>query len=251
MVATSLDNGTSRANPQGTADSINWSARSRGEASLDSELVRRFNEGDEEAFIEIVARYRKKMLSVALRYLRNYADAEEIAQDTFVRAHRGLARFRGDSSLSTWLHKIAFNLARNRLKHHIARRVHLTYSLDCALNDDTRGTFSDLIACEAPGPSRAASAREFSDLVADCMAQLNAQQRNVLVLRNGLSRPYGEIARKLGVNVGTVKSRIARARESLRQLIAESQPDFEPDTPLSQWFEPVRSEGTLAIVSSA
>src|SRR3569833_1324381 len=75
------------------------------QAAHDAELVRRFNElGDESAFAEIVTTYRDKMRTVAFNILRNADDAEEIAQDTFVRAHRGLKNFRGDSSLATWLH---------------------------------------------------------------------------------------------------------------------------------------------------
>src|SRR5512132_1613034 len=108
-------------------------AASHQEAAHDAELVRRFNAGDEAAFVEIMTRYREKIFSVALALLRNRADAEEIAQDTFIRAHRGLARFRGDSSLATWLHRIAVNLARNRYWYFFRRRRHATLSLDCAL----------------------------------------------------------------------------------------------------------------------
>src|ERR1700677_3557304 len=82
------------------------------EADYDAKLVNRFNSGDEDAFVEIMARYRSKVSAIAFSHLRNHADAEEITQDTFIRAHRGLARFRGDSSLATWLHRIAFNLDR-------------------------------------------------------------------------------------------------------------------------------------------
>src|SRR5512133_607976 len=97
-----------------SSDRAARAAASRQEADHDAELVRRFNAGDEAAFVEIMNRYREKIFSVALALLRNRADAEEIAQDTFIRAHRGLSRFRGDSSLATWLHRIAVNLARNR-----------------------------------------------------------------------------------------------------------------------------------------
>jgi RNA polymerase sigma-70 factor (ECF subfamily) len=89
--------------------------------------------GDEDAFAEIVTRYRDRMFSIAFSHLRNHADAEEIAQDTFIQAHRGLARFRGDSSLATWLHRIAFNLSRNRHSTTSAAAGTLTLSLDCAL----------------------------------------------------------------------------------------------------------------------
>src|SRR4051812_12604986 len=87
---------------------------SHSAAAEDAILVQRFNAGDEAAFVEIVERYREKVFSIALGMLRNRADAEEVAQDTFVRAYRGLAKFRGDSSLATWLHRVTMNLARNR-----------------------------------------------------------------------------------------------------------------------------------------
>src|SRR5688500_15827596 len=85
-------------------------AANKREAEHDTELVRRFLSGDEPAFVEITSRYRAKIFSVAISLLRNRADAEEIVQDTFVRAYRGLKNFRGDSSLATWLHRIAVNL---------------------------------------------------------------------------------------------------------------------------------------------
>jgi RNA polymerase sigma factor (sigma-70 family) len=140
---------TARKGASPTARSI----LSRQEAQYDIKLVSRFNAGDEAAFVEIVKRYRGKMFSIALCHLRNHADAEEITQDTFIRAHRGLARFRGDSSLATWLHRIAFNLSRNRYKYYFCRRRHAMLSLDCAFSDDNHATFSDLIASDARAPT--------------------------------------------------------------------------------------------------
>jgi RNA polymerase sigma-70 factor (ECF subfamily) len=113
---------------------------SRHEARLDAVLVRRFNAGDPAAFVEIVTRYRDKMFHFALRLLRNRPDAEEIAQDTFIRAHQGLAHFRGDSSLSAWLHCIALNLSRNRYRYFFRRCSHAMQSLDCAVSADLRGS---------------------------------------------------------------------------------------------------------------
>jgi RNA polymerase sigma-70 factor, ECF subfamily len=223
---------------------------SRREADYDAKLVNRFNSGDEEAFIEIMARYRGKVSAIALSHLRNHADAEEITQDTFIRAHRGLAKFRGDSSLATWLHRIAFNLSRNRHKHNFCRRRHAMLSLDCTFGDDNKATFSDLIASDAPSPDREAAAGEFTDLVSSCMAKLGDRQREILRLRNGLDHSYGEIADKLRISTGTVKSRIGRGREKLRELIAESYPDLPVDSSPSDWFEPVRSAGRIEPVSA-
>jgi RNA polymerase sigma-70 factor (ECF subfamily) len=210
------------------------------EAAHDADLVRRFKAGDEEAFVEIITRYRDKIFAIALRHLRNRADAEEITQDTFIRAHRGIARFRGESSLATWLHRIAFNLCH---KYYFSRRRHVTLSLDCAFSDGNQATISDLIATDAPNPAREAAACEFSELVVTCMEKLGARQREILLLRNGMNQSYGEISLSLGISIGTVKSRIGRARESLRGLLAEKYPESAPDASPFDWFEPVGSRG--------
>jgi len=220
---------------------------SRQEAVYDTELVRRFNAGDESAFVEITTRYRERMFSVAFAMLKNSADAEEIAQDTLIRAHRGLANFRGDASLATWLHRIALNLARNRYWYFFRRHRHATVSLDCSFSDDNQATFAELVATDAAGPARETVASEFAELVSDCMARLGTGPREILILRNTLHRSYGEIGRELGINIGTVKSRIARARESLRVLLTEACPDFGPDAQPVAWFESVRPTGGLTV----
>ena len=212
--------------------------RVTAETSLDDTLVTRFTQGDEHAFVEIMERYRSKIFTITLGLLRNHADAEEITQDTFIRAHRGLANFRGDSSLATWLYRIAVNLARNRYWYFFRRRRQDSLSLDCALSDDSEATFSDLVADRAQDPSQETAASEFTGLVERCMAQLDARHREILTLRNVLNRSYEEIADTLGINVGTVKSRIARARENLRTLIAQACPEFSPDAAPSEWFIP-------------
>lgn len=219
------------------------------EAIHDAGLVQRFNAGDEAAFEEIMTRYRERVFSVALALLRNRADAEEIAQDTFIRAHRGLGRFRGDSSLATWLHRITVNLARNRYWYFFRRRRHATLSLDCALGEEGDATFADLVATEDPDPAREAATGEFAALVAACMDRLDAPHREILTLRNTLNRSYDEIAAALGINVGTVKSRIARARGSLRARLAEACPEFSPEAAPSDWFEPQRGTGRLGVSS--
>jgi RNA polymerase sigma-70 factor (ECF subfamily) len=221
------------------------SALARREALLDAVLVRRFNGGDEAAFVEIVHRYREKMFHVALGLLRNHADAEEIAQDTFVRAHRSLGKFRGDSSLAAWLYCVALNLARNRYWYFRRRRRHMGLPLDAAMSEDSTATFADLVACDAPSPVREATANEFAAIVTGCMEQLPRVQREILTLRNVRQHSYGHISRLLGVNVGTVKSRIARARTSLRELLTVAYPEFVPDVSSFVCFEPLRSSGRL------
>ena len=210
-------------------------------AGIDRILVERFNAGDENAFVEIMERYRGKIFTVTCGLLRNHADAEEITQDTFIRAHRGLVRFRGDSSLATWLHRIAVNLSRNRYWYFFRRHRQDSLSLDCALSEDNAGTFSDLVADGTQSPAQDAAAGEFAELINTCMAQLEPGHREILTMRNVLDHPYAEIARLLGLNIGTVKSRIARARENLRVLLVTACPEFDADSSPADWFIPNHS----------
>jgi len=224
--------------------------QTRREALHDAGLVARFNAGDETAFEEIMTRHRDRIFAVAFSLLKSHTDAQEIAQDAFIRVHGGLSRFRGDCSLSTWMHRITLNLARNRYWYFFRRRRHATFSLDCAVGEGGTTTFSDLLAEESAGPVRLAGTREFSELVSTCMERLSADQREILTLRNSLDRSYGEIARQLGIRIGTVKSRIARARENLRGLLAEACPEFGPDATPAAWFEAIRPVGARSEVHS-
>lgn len=238
-----------RVSNRSSLDHASRRAASAAEAAHDAELVQRFKNGDESAFLEIMNRYRDKMFLIARGLLRNPSDAEEITQDTFIRAHRGLAAFRGESSLATWLHCIAVNLARNRYWYFFRRRQQDTLSLDCALSEGSTASFTDLVATEDADPARAATTAEFSVLIHECMEKLPAQQRDILTQRNNHHRSYDEIARVLGVSVGTVKSRIARARENIRTLLAGMCPEFAANAPLGEWFETVRNSGRLALAA--
>lgn len=236
-----------RSNAPRTSELAARRAQSLADSQRDVALVRRFNGGDESAFLEIMSHYREKLFPIVFSLLRNRSDAEEIVQDTFIRAHRGLAKFRGDSSLATWLHRIAVNLARNRYWYFFRRRRQDTLSLDCPLGEESDATFTELVAAEDPDPARTATTEEFSALVETCMGRLDPRHREILTLRNLLHHSYDEIAARLGINVGTVKSRIARARENLRSLLAEACPEFAPDADPADWFEPARPGGRLAL----
>ncbi len=213
------------------------------EAVQDVDLVQRFVGGDESAFLEIMSRHQSRIFAAAMGLLHNHADAEEITQDTFVRAHRGLTRFRGDSSLATWLHRIAVNLARNRYWYFFRRCRHVTLSLDAALGDENESKFSDLLSAPDADPAQENSRNEFIDAVEASMGRLEASHRRILTMRSVLDQSYEEIAAVLGINVGTVKSRIARARERLRKRLADECPDFARETDPADWFEPARGAG--------
>ena len=206
------------------------------ETAIDAALVREFVTGNESAFNEIVARYRSRIYGLTFSLLRNGADAEEITQDTFIRAYRGLERFRGESSLATWLHRIAVNLARNRYWYFFRRQRQNWVSLDRPLADDSDATLADMIAGVENDPAQETATTEFNALVAACMERLDHRHREILTMRNILGQSYEEIAEALRINIGTVKSRIARARESLREILAESYPEVGGANAESDFF---------------
>lgn len=200
-------------------------AGSAAETAIDARLVRACLAGDETAFEEIVRRHQRRVFNLVNGCVRNRADAEEVVDDVFVRAYRGLPAFRGECSLTTWLHRIAVNLARNRYWL-LFRRRHLTGSLDALVSADSEMRLMDLIPADGPDASHVLAEREFAALVSTCLGRLPGKQRHILELRGVLDRSYGDIANALGLRIGTVKSRIARARQRLREEVNLAQMDF-------------------------
>ncbi len=191
------------------------------EVALDRMLVDRFKGGDSAAFDQLVTRYWDRIYGMVNQLLRNQQDAEEVTQDAFIRAHRGLTNFRGDSAFSTWLYQIATNLARNRYWYWWRRKRDKSISFDAPVSGDNDTTLAELIPAEQESPEDATVTQEFVSRVAECMEELNEKHREILILRNVRNLAYEEIAEILGISVGTVKSRIARARESLRERLGQ------------------------------
>ena len=191
------------------------------EVAFDQVLVDRFKNGDQSAFDEMVSRYWDRIYAMVNQLLRNSQDAEEVTQDAFIRAHRGLVNFRGDSAFSTWLCQIATNLARNRYWYWWRRKRDKSVSFDAPVSADNSTTLADLIPAEVETPDDITVTQEFIDRIAQGMEKLSAKHREILTLRNIKNLSYEEIADILGISVGTVKSRIARARESLRSKLGE------------------------------
>jgi RNA polymerase sigma-70 factor, ECF subfamily len=191
------------------------------EVALDRLLVERFKGGDAAAFDEMVTRYWDRIYAIVHQLLRNQQDAEEVTQDAFIRAHRGLVNFRGDSAFSTWLYQIATNLARNRYWYWWRRKRDKTLSFDQPVGDENDTTLAEIIPSEAETPGDLTVTQELVDRIAEGMEKLGRKHREILILRNVKNLSYEEIATILAISVGTVKSRIARAREALRENIGE------------------------------
>jgi len=187
--------------------------------AIDRILIDRFRSGDEAAFKEVVVRYRERIFARAYSLLRNREDAEEVTQDAFIRAHRGLANFRGDAAFSTWLFQIATNLAHNRYWYWWRRKRDVSISLDHQLTADGEGTLIDVMPAEDDSPAEEAVTHELVQRVAECMPKLAPKHREILTLRLVNNLSYEEISEQLGISVGTVKSRIARARDRLREKL--------------------------------
>lgn len=191
------------------------------DVAMDRLLVDRFKQGDQAAFEEMVTRYWDRIYSMVNQLLRNTQDAEEVTQDTFIRAHRGLVNFRGDSAFSTWLYQIATNLARNRYWYWWRRRRDQTISFDQPISADGEATLAEVFPSEMETPEDVTVTREFVNRINECMGKLSSKHREILILRNVKNLSYEEIADILHLSVGTVKSRIARARESLRAKMGD------------------------------
>ncbi|OPZ29232.1 MAG: ECF RNA polymerase sigma factor SigW [Lentisphaerae bacterium ADurb.BinA184] len=184
----------------------------------DAEIIARFKDGDVAIFQKLVDRYAGRAYQIAYGVLGSREDAEEVAQDVFVRIFRSLGRFRGDSEFTTWMYRIAMNLARNKYRWNKSRGARREISLQETLSDDETRALIQL-AEERPSPDLANELNEFETNVMKEIDNLPPLYREALVMRNIDEMSYEQIAHALGCKLGTIKSRIARAREELRKRL--------------------------------
>lgn len=187
----------------------------------DAEAVRAFREGDDAAFDRLVEKYSGKAFQIAYGVLANREDAEEVAQDVFIRIHRALKNFRGDAEFSTWMYRIALNLARNKYRWNKSRGSQKNISMDIPLEGDDRDGEGGVFEIPAPkmSPDQQAQFSELEGRVSTELDKLPTIYREALVMRNMDDMNYEAIAEVLGCKLGTIKSRIARAREELRKRL--------------------------------
>lgn len=179
------------------------------------ELVQAARKGDDHAFEELVRTYEKKVYHLALRMCGNQEDAYEVAQEAFLSAWRGMKFFRGDSSFSTWLYRLTSNAAIDFMRRERRQNAPENLSLD---DEETYAEPADT----APSPHQQAEKAELRQALIDGLRTLSAEHRQVLLLRELQGLTYEEIAQSLELDLGTVKSRIARAREKLRKYLISS-----------------------------
>ena len=208
----------SRVNPDGAAgaDPVVDGGRADTDAGAaadpDRAAVDAARSGDAGAFESLVLRYQARIVNYASALVRDAGAAEDVAQETFVRAWRGLGRFRGESAFRTWLYRIAANVART----HLDRRGRQARIADGSLDDETEPLQADDVASAAPDAETSLVTREAIDRA---LAELPDELRLALVLRDVEGLDYKEIAGVTGAPMGTVESRIFRARRHMRTLL--------------------------------
>ncbi|HEY4750934.1 MAG TPA: RNA polymerase sigma factor RpoE [Steroidobacteraceae bacterium] len=183
----------------------------------DLSLVRRVQRGDKGAFDALVLKYQHKLVKLVMRYVRNPAEAEDVAQEAFIKAYRALPQFRGDSAFYTWLYRIAINTAKNAV---VSRdRSPIEYDLDRHNTDESYDMQGRMKDSETPeGLVLTDEIRTTVNAAIDCLPE---DLRTAIVLRELEGLSYEEIAAAMDCPVGTVRSRIFRAREAIDRRLRE------------------------------
>jgi len=184
------------------------------ERDNDAVLVQRAREGDRRAFDLLVRKYQHKIVQLVGRYVHNAADAQDVAQEAFIKAYRALPRFRGDSAFYTWLYRIAINTAKNHLV--AASRRPPGDDID-AVDAEQLGGESGLK--EYGTPERMVLKDEIGQTIAEAIEALPEDLRTAITLRELEGLSYEEIAEAMNCPIGTVRSRIFRAREAIEKRL--------------------------------
>ena len=181
-----------------------------GDSYTDKELVKRVQQGDKKSFDLLVLKYQNRIIKLVSRYVREQSDAMDIAQEAFLKAYRALPNFRGDSAFYTWLYRIAINTAKNHIVS-VSRRppeAHLE-------NADGEAIALEELQPDIDNPEHLLLADEIKETILTAMNKLPEDLRVAITLREVEGLTYEEIAEAMDCPIGTVRSRIFRAREAV------------------------------------
>ena len=179
---------------------------------VDHELVQRVQRGDSAAFDLLVRKYQHRIVALIGRYVSDWSECQDVAQETFLRAYRALGNFRGDAQFYTWLHRIAVNTAKNHLV--ASNRRPPTGDIDIA---DAEQFDSGIRLRDNDTPERELMRQQMEQTVMRAVEALPAELREAITLREVEGMSYEEIATRMDCPIGTVRSRIFRAREAIDQ----------------------------------
>ena len=181
-----------------------------GEREIDQQLVERVQKGDKRAFDVLVGKYQHKIVSLVSRYVPDHAEALDVAQEAFIKAYRAIGRFRGDSAFYTWMYRIAINTAKNHLVSQ-SRRPPLS-DVDAS---DAEQFAVDTRLKDHGSPEHELLTEEIEQTIHDAIAALPEDLRVAITLREMEGMSYDDIATTMDCPIGTVRSRIFRAREAI------------------------------------
>lgn len=190
-------------------------------SAADSEFIERLKRGEATAFEELVAERSGEIYGLLFRLTENGEEARDLTQETFLRAFQNIDRFRGEADVRTWIYRIAINQARNRYRWWRRRKRDATVSLDathCESSQSLIGTLAE----PSQDPEQKTLAREREMALRSALQRLAIAYRETVILRDIEGFTYEEIAETLNINVGTVKSRLARGRQELRKRLEGS-----------------------------
>lgn len=181
-----------------------------GDEIADSVLVEKVQNGDKKAFDLLVLKYQNRVINLVSRYVRDVTDAQDIAQEAFLKAYRALPNFRGDSAFYTWLYRIAINTAKN----HVASRARRPQEVQPIGSDDETYDLDDALK-ETDTPENLLLTDEIQETILNAIDELPEDLRVAIILREVEGLSYDEIAETMTCPIGTVRSRIFRAREAI------------------------------------
>ena len=181
----------------------------------EEKLIRLLKQRDERAFRKMVKLYQNKVYNLVYRMLGDQGEAEDLAQDVFVTVFKSIDGFRGDAKLSTWLYRIATNHAKNRIKYLARRKTKKSDPIDDLIESPSMQPIGERIA----RPDRVVMGKELEQTLQRAIASLEEEHRTLIVLREIENLSYAEIQEITGLAVGTVKSRLHRARLQLKKVI--------------------------------
>lgn len=198
---------------------FSMSASPNAEREVDRQMIQDALSGDP-GFEKLVKAYERMVYRVAYRFLNNESDASDVAQEVFIRVHKSLSQFRGDSALSTWIYTITANLSRNAIRSQKNRAK--VQVLAPQTGEDDRRSFWDKVADKrAVGTSRKIESGDLSKAIQAALAELPPDYQEAIILRDLEDLDYEEIAKVLKTGVGTIKSRISRGRALLREQLKD------------------------------
>jgi RNA polymerase sigma-70 factor (ECF subfamily) len=199
---------------QSTRKAVDRSSSQRGSGNADAALVKRVKQGERSAFDLLVAKYQHKILNLIMRYVKDPSEAMDVAQESFIKAYNAMPSFRGDSAFYTWLYRIAINTAKNYLV--AARRRPASLEFDIT-ETEAFEPFANLR--DGDTPEHLLLTEEISNTIEKAIADLPDELRTAILLREVDGMTYEEIAQSMECPVGTVRSRIFRAREAIDKRI--------------------------------